>query len=106
MQQDNNHKNTNYEKLTDNSDIITVIKDGDVIIGMVNPKPATKEDEKMYKDSSTIYKSLVPGAIEKIYTDFNTDGYPIEKIRISSERIPCVGDMFSSRPIGYVSLTN
>ena len=46
----------------------TVVKDGDVIIGMVNPKPTSKEDEKPYKDNSTIYKSLVPGAIDKVIT--------------------------------------
>lgn len=94
-----NLKDANYEKLTDEgyAKVETVIKDGDVIIGMVNPKPTTKEDEKPYKDNSTIYKSLAPGAIDKVITGLNSDGYPIIKIRARSERIPAIGDKFSSR---------
>lgn len=94
-----NLKDANYDKLTEEgyAKVETYIKDGDVIIGMVNPKPTTKEDEKPYKDNSTIYKSLVPGAIDKVITGLNSDGYPIIKIRVRSERIPAVGDKFSSR---------
>ena len=94
-----NLKEGNYDKLTEEGycKVETVIKDGDVIIGMVNPKPTSREDEKPYKDNSTIYKSLIPGAIDKVITGFNSDGYPIIKIRVRSERIPQVGDKFSSR---------
>ena len=94
-----NMKDANYDKLTEEgyAKVETVIKDGDIIIGMVNPKPTTREDEKPYKDNSTIYKSLIPGAIDKVITGLNSDGYPIIKIRARSERIPIVGDKFSSR---------
>lgn len=94
-----NLKDANYDKLTEEgyAKVETVIKDGDVIIGMVNPKPVSKEDEKPYKDNSTIYKSLIPGTIDKVLTGLDSDGYPIIKIRIRSERIPAVGDKFSSR---------
>ena len=94
-----NLKDANYDKLTEEgyAEVETMIKDGDVIIGMVNPKPVTREDEKPYKDNSTIYKSLVPGAIDKVITSLNSDGYPIIKMRVRSERIPAVGDKFSSR---------
>lgn len=94
-----NLKDANYDKLTNEGfcKVETVIKDGDVIIGMVNPKPASKEDEKPYKDNSTIYKSLIPGAIDKVITGVNSDNYPIIKIRVRSERIPQIGDKFSSR---------
>ncbi|AUV58282.1 intein-containing DNA-directed RNA polymerase subunit 2 [Bandra megavirus] len=94
-----NLKDANYDKLSEEgyAKVETVIRDGDVIIGMVNPKPTTREDEKPYKDNSTIYKSLVPGAIDKVITEVNNDGYPIIKIRVRSERIPAVGDKFSSR---------
>lgn len=92
-----NLKDANYEKLTDAgfAKVETPIKDGDVIIGLVNPKPTSKENEKPYKDNSTIYKSLVPGAVDKVITGFNNDGYPIIKMRVRSERIPAVGDKFS-----------
>jgi DNA-directed RNA polymerase beta subunit len=90
-------RDANYDKLSEEGyvKVETVVKDGDVIIGMVNPKPGAKEDEKPYRDSSTIYKSLVPGAIDKVISEINNDGYPIIKMRIRSERIPNVGDKFS-----------
>lgn len=103
-----NLKEGNYDKLTEKGycKVETVIKDGDVIIGMVNPKPTSREDEKPYKDSSTIFKSLVPGAIDKVINGYNSDGYEYIKMRVRSERIPEVGDKFSSRSaqkgtIGY-----
>ena len=94
-----NMKDANYGKLTEEgyAKVETAIKDGDVIIGMVNPKPTTNEDEKPYKDSSTIYKSLVPGVIDKVILGVNSDGYPIIKMRVRSERIPEIGDKFCSR---------
>lgn len=94
-----NMKDANYDKLSEEgyAKLETVIKDGDVIIGMVNPKPSSREDEKPYKDNSMIYKSIIPGAIDKVITGLNNDGYPIIKIRVRSERIPEVGDKFSSR---------
>lgn len=92
-------KDSNYNTLTEEgyAKVETVIKDGDVIIGLVKPKATTREDEKPYKDNSVPYKSLVPGAIDKVITGLNNDGYPIIKIRVRSERIPTVGDKFSSR---------
>lgn len=91
--------NANYDKLSEEGycKIETMVKDGDVIIGLVNPKPTTREEEKAYKDNSKIYKSLIPGAIDKVLSGVNNDGYPFIKIRIRSERIPQVGDKFSSR---------
>ena len=46
-----NLKDANYDKLTEEgyAKVETVIKDGDVIIGMVNPKPTSKEDEKPFQ---------------------------------------------------------
>ncbi len=92
-------KDVNYDKLTEEgyAKVETAIVDGDVIIGMVNPKPNASESEKQYKDNSTIYKSLMPGVIDKVITGVNSDGYPIIKIRVRSERIPIIGDKFSSR---------
>lgn len=103
-----NLKEGNYDKLNEEGycKVETVIKDGDVIIGMVNPKPTSREDEKPYKDNSTIYKSLVPGAIDKVIIGYNADAYPMIKIRARSERIPQVGDKFSSRRNIYWFYTN
>lgn len=94
-----NMKDANYSKLNEEGyvKVETVIDNGDVIIGMVNPKPIAREDEKNYKDNSTIYKSIVPGAIDKVIVGVDNDGYPMINIRSRSERIPNVGDKFSSR---------
>ena len=91
-----NPKDTNYDKLTDEgyAEVETVVRDGDVIIGMVTPKQITKEREKPFKDSSTIYKSLIPGTIDYVIKEINNEGYPIIKMRVRSERIPNIGDKF------------
>ena len=90
-------EDANYDKLGIDgyAKAETYIKDGDVIIGMVNPKASAKEDEKLYTDSSTIYKSVIPGAIDRVFTGFSGDGYPIIKMRVRSERIPIIGDKFA-----------
>ena len=95
-------KDANYDKLTEEGfpQAETVVNDGDVIIGMVNPKSQSKDSDpkaKPYKDSSTLYKSVIPGAIDRVITDINADGYPFIKMRVRSERIPIIGDKFSSR---------
>jgi DNA-directed RNA polymerase II subunit RPB2 len=102
-------KNTNYDKLTEKGypEIETVIEDGDVIIGMVNPKANATERERSYKDNSTLYKSIIPGAVDKVIPGTNAEGYDFLKLRIRSERKPNVGDKFSSRAgqkgtIGYL----
>lgn len=101
-----NLKDANYNKLTEEgyAKVETRVKDGDVIIGMVNPKPTTREDEKEFKDSSVLYKSVMPGTIDKVISSTNVEGYPMIKMRIRSERIPTTGDKFSSRA-GYFSLS-
>lgn len=92
-------KNANYNKLSDKGypKLETVINDNDVIIGLVSPKPNVAENEKPEKDNSTVYKSVIPGAIDKVIVGENVEGYPFMKIRIRSERIPGIGDKFSSR---------
>ena len=91
-----NAKDINYDKLSEEgyAKVETRIQYGDVIIGMVNPKPITKEDTKPYRDNSVIYRELIPGTIDKVITGVNSDSYPIIKLRIRSERIPVVGDKF------------
>ncbi|RYE20667.1 MAG: hypothetical protein EOP45_10670, partial [Sphingobacteriaceae bacterium] len=103
-----NLKDANYDKLNEEgyARVETKVKDGDVIIGMVNPKPTTKEDEKELKDSSILYKSVVPGTIDKVIFSTNIEGYPMMKMRIRSERIPCIGDKFSCYDTETEVLTN
>lgn len=90
-------KIANYSKLSPEGyvDVEVQVKDGDALITMVNPKASPGPNEKPYTDSSTIYKSIVPGAVDRVFTGYSGDGYQIIKLRVRSERIPIMGDKFS-----------
>ena len=84
-----------YNKLNDKGYVPeeTVITNGDVIIGKVSPIQAGSNSNKLYKDESEIYKSTVPGTVDKVYTGiYNSDGYEMYNMRIRSERQPMIGD--------------
>ena len=91
----------NYSKLNDNGFIEkdTQVKGNDVIIGKVIPiKDTLNLDNNLkFKDNSTLLRSNESGYIDDVYTSRNSDGYRFCKVRVRSERIPKVGDKFSSR---------
>lgn len=91
----------NYDKLNDKGyvDEETKIEPGDFIIGKVSQiQPDKNNSNKIYKDSSTKYKSGVPGVIDKVYTGiYNADNFEMYSVRVRSERIPRVGDKMCSR---------
>lgn len=73
----------------------TVLEMGDIIIGKVSPIQPIGNSNKIYKDSSEIYKFNIPGAVDRVYTNiYNQEGYEIRKIRVRSERKPMIGDKF------------
>ena len=73
----------------------TVLENGDILIGKVSPIQPVGNSNKIYKDSSEYYKSNVPGAIDKVYTEiYTSEGYEMRKIRVRSERVPIIGDKF------------
>lgn len=75
----------------------TVVKNGDVVIGKVTPLLPT-DGGKKYRDSSTIYKSLEDGIIDRCIENIQTsEGYGMTKMSIRSERIPKIGDKFCLR---------
>jgi DNA-directed RNA polymerase II subunit RPB2 len=93
-------KDGNYDKLNEQGyvPLEEPIKNGDVIIGKITPIQSSQVSNKIYKDSSLVYKSGVDGVIEKIYTNIkNADGYDMYNVRIRQERIPRTGDKFCSR---------
>jgi DNA-directed RNA polymerase II subunit RPB2 len=92
-------KTANYDKLLDKGypKEETIVKNGDIIIGMITPKPTADEDERPYHDSSVMYKSLIPGAIDRVFEGVDNDDYPVINIRVRSERVPMIGDKFVSR---------
>nr|QFG74658.1 MAG: RNA polymerase Rpb2, domain 6 [Megaviridae environmental sample] len=93
-------KQANYSKLNDKGYVEeeTIINEDDVIIGKISPINPTGQNNKVYKDSSEIYKGTVEAVIDRVHTDiYNNDGYEQYNIRIRMERKPTMGDKFASR---------
>jgi DNA-directed RNA polymerase II subunit RPB2 len=72
------------------------IKENDIVIGKVT---SIKNDPSgyAYRDSSTTHKNSETCRVDGVWQDKNSDGYPFVKVRVVSERVPEVGDKFSSR---------
>jgi len=86
-----------YDKLNDKGFVPeeTPLVNGDVIIGKVSPIQATGNTGKEFKDGSEIYKSHIPGVVDRVYSDiYNHEGYEMIKMRVRSERTPIIGDKF------------
>ena len=88
-------KFNSYDKLNEKgyAPAETVIVNGDIILGKVSPITPVGNSNKTFKDSSEVYKSHVPGVIDRVWTDiYNNEGYEMRKVRVRSERIPHIGD--------------
>jgi len=99
-----------YDKLNNRGYVPeeTLVEYGDVIIGKVTPIQPAPNSNKCFKDSSEIYKVQKPAIIDKVFKDIqDTEGYDMIKIRTRSERIPEIGDKFTSRHAqkGTIGLT-
>jgi len=97
-------KCSNYGKLGDNGFVPkdTYVDSRDIIIGKILPiktkgSNLKHNERKMFQDNSTSLKMNESGFVDKIYTNRNADGYKFARMRFRSERIPQVGDKFSSR---------
>ena len=91
-------KSGNYDNLNEDGlpKINTFLDSNDIVIGKVIP---LKQDDcpKDFKDNSVLLRSNETGMIDKVYVSRNGDGYKFCKINVRSERIPQIGDKFSSR---------
>ena len=91
-------KNTSYAAVNENGIPIlhATIGEEDVVIGkVVNLRHDTAG--YTFRDASTTHKNAESGRIDGVWQDKNSDGYPFVKVRVVSERIPQIGDKFSSR---------
>ena len=52
---------------------------------------------KRFRDSSKLMRTNESGYVDRIYRSRNGEGYSFVKIRVREERIPVIGDKFSSR---------
>ena len=92
----------NYQKLSENGFVPenTPVKSGDVIIGKC--MPCKNENVIKYKDTSVVLKNNDIGFIDRNccndnhFININGDGYSFAKVRLRSDRIPSIGDKFSS----------
>ena len=92
------YKTGSYGAIRDNGvpAMHSQIKENDIVIGKVT---SIKSDPNGYafRDSSTTHKNSETCRVDGVWQDKNSDGYPFIKVRVVSERVPEVGDKFSSR---------
>lgn len=101
-------KQCNYEKLNDKgfAPEETIIENEDVIIGKISPIQPTGNNNKVYKDNSTIFKSNVQGVIDRVHTGiYNAEGYEMYNVRVRMEREPMSGDKFTCYDDSHEVLT-
>jgi DNA-directed RNA polymerase II subunit RPB2 len=91
-------KTSSYHAIQDNGVpmLNSEIKENDVIIGKVTSIKADPNGYQ-YRDSSTTHKNSETCRVDGVWQDKNSDGYPFIKTRVVSERVPEIGDKFSSR---------
>jgi DNA-directed RNA polymerase II subunit RPB2 len=97
-------KNANYDKLGTDGFIPenTYVTPEDVLIGKVVPLrvPTGKilpAGSKTCRDVSKTPRNNESGYVDRVYKNRNGEGYSFAKIRVRQDRIPEIGDKFSSR---------
>ena len=97
-------KNANYSKLDETGFVPenTYVDTDDILIGkyvplrvptgMVIPAGA-----KRFRDVSRTMRNNETGWVDKIFKNRNGEGYSFAKVRVRQDRIPEIGDKFSSR---------
>ena len=93
-------KQGNYDKLNDKgyAPEETIIENNDAIIGKISPIQPTGNNNKVYKDSSSIFKANMTGVVDRVHTGvYNSDGYEMYNLRIRMERTLMVGDKMTTR---------
>lgn len=97
-------KNAKYEKLADDGFIPkdTYVTPDDILIGKVVPLRVptgvvVPVGSKKSRDISKMPRNNESGYVDKIYKNRNGEGYSFAKIRMRQDRIPEIGDKFSSR---------
>lgn len=91
----------------------TWVESDDIIIGKVSPVRQGNQggrksggasrmrdvfaEKVTYRDLSKTLRSNEDGYVDRVYRTINGDGYCVMKLRVRSERVPTIGDKFSSR---------
>ncbi len=93
-------KQGSYDKLNDKgyAPEETIIDNEDIIIGKISPIQPTGNNNKVYKDSSVIFKTNVQGVVDRIHTGvYNSEGYEMYNMRVRMERKLIPGDKMTTR---------
>lgn len=97
-------KNANYDKLGEDGFIPenTYVTPDDVLIGKVVPLrvptgTVLPVGAKNCRDVSKTARNNESGYVDRIYKNRNGEGYSFVKIRMRQDRVPEIGDKFSSR---------
>jgi DNA-directed RNA polymerase II subunit RPB2 len=97
-------KNAQYDKLAEDGfvPLNQYVTPDDVLIGKVVPlRVATGTvlpiGAKKQRDVSKMPRNNESGYVDKIYKNRNGEGYSFVKIRMRQDRVPEIGDKFSSR---------
>lgn len=97
-------KNANYSKL-DGTGFVpenTFVDSDDILIGKVVPirvptGMVIPAGSKKYRDVSRTMRNNESGWVDRIFNNRNGEGYSFVKLRVRQDRIPEIGDKFSSR---------
>ncbi len=97
-------KNANYEKLAEDGFVPenAFVDNDDILIGKVVPLrvptgTVVPAGTKKYRDVSRPMRNNEVGYVDRIFRNRNGEGYSFAKVRVRQDRIPEIGDKFSSR---------
>ena len=97
-------KNANYEKLGEDGFVPenNYVDNDDILIGKVVPLRiptgmVVPAGSKKYRDVSRTMRNNEIGWVDRIFRNRNGEGYSFAKVRVRQDRIPEIGDKFSSR---------
>jgi DNA-directed RNA polymerase II subunit RPB2 len=97
-------RHSNYKKVSTDGFVPenTYVDSDDILIGKVVPLRVPTgmvlpTGAKQYRDVSRTMRNNETGWVDKIFKNRNGEGYSFVKIRMRQDRIPEIGDKFSSR---------
>jgi DNA-directed RNA polymerase II subunit RPB2 len=97
-------KNANYTKLDETGFVPenTYVDTDDILIGKVVPLRVPTgmvipAGAKRFRDVSRTMRNNETGWVDRIFKNRNGEGYSFAKVRVRQDRIPEIGDKFSSR---------
>jgi DNA-directed RNA polymerase II subunit RPB2 len=97
-------KNANYEKLAQDGFVPEnqYVDNDDILIGKLVPLriptgTVVPAGAKKFRDVSRTMRNNEIGWVDRIFRNRNGEGYSFAKVRVRQDRIPEIGDKFSSR---------